>query len=58
MGRVVPGIAALLLAACSQPQLPPAASAESIEQAVTNAEREMATAKAKAGQGETSLVGA
>lgn len=51
-------VAALLLAACGQSQLPPAASAEAIDQAVTNAERELATAKAKAGQGETSLVGA
>ncbi len=51
-------VAALLLAACGQPQLPPAASAESIDRAVGNAEREMATAKARAGQGRASLVGA
>ncbi len=58
MVRVVPMVAALLLAACGQPQLPPAASAEAIDRAVINAEQEMATAKARAGQEQPSLVGA
>ncbi len=58
MARLVPMVAALLLAACGQPQLPPAASAEAIDRAVTKAERDMAAAKAKAGATETSLVGA
>jgi hypothetical protein len=40
-----------MLAACGQPETPPvAASAESIEQAVGNAERELAAAKASRGQ--------
>ena len=58
MGRVVPIVATIMLVACSQPQLPPAASADSIERAVQEAEREMATAKGRAGQEKQSLVGA
>ena len=58
MARLVPMVAALLLAACGQPQLPPAASADSIDRAVNNAEQELATAKARSGTAEGSLVGA
>jgi len=58
MGRVVSTMAMLLLAACGQPQLPPAASADAIDRAVNDAEREMATARARAGQGTQRLVGA
>ena len=47
MGRLLPLAGALLLAACGSPELPrAAASAEAIDQAVNNAEREMAAAKA------------
>lgn len=50
MGRLLP-LAALMLAACGSPDLPPAtASAEAIDQAVTNAERELAAAKASRAQ--------
>jgi hypothetical protein len=51
-------VAVLLLAACGQPQLPPAASAESIDRAVNNAEHELATAKSRTGDREGALVGA
>ncbi len=58
MGRLIP-LAALLLAACGSPELPPAATAEAIDQAVINAEREMATARARtSGERTESLVGA
>lgn len=46
MGRGISLAAALMLAACGSTPSPPAASAESIEQAVNNAERELAVAKA------------
>lgn len=60
MGRLIPVAAALMLAACGSSQLsPPVASAEAIDQAVTNAERELAAAKATGTQGEsTGLFGA
>lgn len=47
MDRLIPMAAALMLAACGSPQMPaPAASADAIDKAVTNAERELAAAKA------------
>jgi hypothetical protein len=58
MRRVVPIVATILLVACGRPQLPPAASADEIERAVTEAERQMATAKARSGQEGQRLVGA
>ncbi len=46
MGRFLPmAAAALLLGACGSPELPPAASADSIDKAVNNAERELAAVK-------------
>ncbi len=51
MGRFLPmAAAALLLGACGSPELPPAASADSIDKAVNQAERELAAAKASDAQ--------
>jgi hypothetical protein len=47
-----------MLAACGSPQLPPAASAESIDKAVNNAERELAAAKAGSQKQPAGLFGA
>jgi len=53
MGRLLPVAGALLLAACGSPEPPRAvASADSIYQAVDNAERELAAAKAGSGRKE------
>jgi hypothetical protein len=50
----------MLLAACGSPQLPPAASAEAIDRAVVDAERQASLAKARTARldQEESLVGA
>ncbi len=58
MARLLPLAAALMLAACGSPQLPPAASAESIDKAVNNAERELAAAKASNQKQPAGLFGA
>lgn len=59
MGRILP-LTALMLAACGTPQTTrTVASAESIDRAVVNAERELAAAKAGSAQGAaTGLFGA
>ncbi|HEX8442327.1 MAG TPA: hypothetical protein VF631_01635 [Allosphingosinicella sp.] len=59
MGRLLPLAGALLLAACGSTQPPRAvASADSIYQAVDNAERELAAAKAGGGRKQDELFGA
>ena len=59
MGRLLPLAGALLLAACGSTQPPRAvASAEAIDQAVNNAERELAAAKAGSGRKQDGLFGA